>query len=188
MKKLIKLILVIGTLVFTGCVGENNKIPDELLGTYIQDGVEQAYNPREDKHVDYYKNQGIAKLYKKGSRYYIEVDSKYIIGDEVVRTYNLQANGKIKEVQYQELAKQYGVHGNYAKDIYNIIFTDLKTSGKDGDELKYDPRITLVGERKLKTKEENINDYNSYNTDFKYEVNPISVLWIKGKKFKKVKE
>lgn len=187
MKKLIKLILVIGTLVFTGCVGENNKIPDELLGTYIQDGVEQAYNSKEDRWIDYYKNQGIAKLYKKGGRYYIEVDTKYIIGDKVVTTFSLEGNGKIKEIKYQEFETGFGSHGNYAKDIYYINFLDLKTSGKDGNNLKYTPRIILVGERKLKTKEEDITDYNSYFMDFKHESKPISVLWIKGKKFKKIK-
>lgn len=187
MKKLIKLILIMGILVLTGCVGEKNKIPDELLGTYVQDGVEQAYNPREDKWEDYYKNQGIAKLYKKGNRYYIEVNTKYILGDEVVSTFSLEGNGKIKEIKYQEFETGFRSYGNYAKDIYYISFLDLKTSGKDGDKLKYTPRITLIGERKLKTKEEDSRDYKSYSRDFKYESKPISVLWIEGNKFKKIK-
>lgn len=188
MKKLIKLIVVMGILVLTGCVGEKNKIPDELLGTYIQDGAKKAYSPVGDKWVDYYKNQGVANLYKKGNRYYIEVDTKYIIGDKVVSTFSLEANGKIEEIKYKEFETGFKLYGEYVKDIYNITFTDLKTSGKDGDELKYDPRITLIGERKIKSKDDDIVDYNSYYMDFKHESKPISVLWIKGKKFKKVKE
>lgn len=180
MKKLIKLILVMGILILTGCVSEKNKIPDDLLGTYIQDAEYNYFGTN--------KKQGIAKIFKKGNRYYIEVNTNSIRGNEEASVFKLEANGKIEEIKYKEFETGFKLYGEHVKDIYNITFADLKTSGKDGDELKYDPRITLIGERKLKTKEDDIVDYNSYYMDFKHELKSISVLWIKGKKFKKIKE
>lgn len=189
MKKMLKVVFFIIVTVFMVSCGDKNEIPNELLGTYIQDGEEPVYTFSGKVIPDYYKRQGIAKLYRKGNRYYLEVDSKYIIEGKIVSTYELKANGKIKKIQYEEFPS--GVlkpFGEYVKDIYTVSFTDLKASGKDGHELKYDPKITLIGERKLLTKEEDIIEYRSYSKSFKYESNPISMLWINGKEFKKIQE
>lgn len=186
MKKLLKIVFFLIVTVFMVSCGDKNKIPDELLGTYIQDGEEPFYAYSGEIIPDYYKQQGTAKLYKKGNRYYLEIDSKYIIENKVASTYELKADGKVKEIEYEEFSGVLSPFGKYAKDIYTVIFTDLKTSGKDGDELKYKPKIILVGERKLTTAEEDINEYHSYFRYFKYESKPISMLWINGEKFKKV--
>lgn len=186
MKKLLKIVFFLIVTVFMVSCGDKNKIPDELLGTYIQDGGKPFYAYSGEIIPDYYKQQGTAKLYKKGNRYYLEIDSKLIVGDEIVSIYELKADGKIKEIKYEEFPGILNPFGKYAKDIYTVIFTDLKTSGKDGHELKYKPEIILVGERKLTTAEEDINEYHSYFKSFKYESKPISMLWINGKIFKKV--
>lgn len=187
MKKLLRPLFVGFLLILGGCGGEKNQIPEKYLGKYIS-----------DYHVGNERGEGYAILSKKGSKYFIEMDLKhfnkyesdyengeYKYEEEMYSDRNLKFEGKIDKIGYREYG-ELGIDPKYAKDFYRITFKDVKTSGKDGDSLKYDSVIYIIGEKKLKTENEDRGDWYYWKNSFSYEKEPVSILSVNGSRFKKI--
>lgn len=170
MKKIILIVLSF-ILLLTGC--NKNKIPNELLGKYVQDS---------DNKYGCYK--GYAILSKKGSEYCIEMYSdSFLSGNEKFETSVLNAKGNIKEINLKEkLPIGTGWHG---KDFYAIKFENIKILKSEKNNFKFDPNIYIIGTYELN--QENYSDENLYKRYFNFTKDPISILRIGTLKFKKVK-
>ena len=150
MKKLIKLILVMGILVLTGCVGEKNQIPKQYLGNY--ELLDSSAKITEQGTVINNEQEfcvGKASLIENGDRYILKVERKpteSYLAQEKVETFlnyerdNLEMNAKVKKIVEEK--------GDYVEK-YMVDFWDVKITGIENtkynlsvwNKLTWEPRI-----------------------------------------------